>query len=90
MADTTSGVGALATSQAASRPTSEVSTLSSWAGPYVTDMLGKAKALSETPYQVYGGPLTAGESALQSKVFQGLGSLNFNAGFVVYWWCSHC
>lgn len=58
-------------------PTSEVSTLSAWAGPYVTDMLGKAKALSETPYQTYQGPFTAGASDLQSKVFQGLGSLNF-------------
>lgn len=77
MADTTSGVGALGTTAAANRPTSEVSTLSSWAGPYVTEMLGKTKALAETPYQVYGGPLTAGQSALQSKVFQGLGSLNF-------------
>ena len=66
-----SGVTAPAT------PTSEVSTLSAYAGPYVTDMLGKARALSETPYQVYGGPLTAGQSGLQSKVFQGLGSLNF-------------
>lgn len=78
MADTTtSGVGALGTTAAANRPTSEVSTLSSWAGPYVTEMLGKAKAFSETPYQVYGGPLTAGESSLQSKVFKGLGSLTF-------------
>jgi hypothetical protein len=40
-------------------------------------MLGKAKALSETPYQTYGGPLTAGASDLQSKIFQGLGSLAF-------------
>jgi hypothetical protein len=40
-------------------------------------MLGKAEALSEQPYQVYQGPMTAGESGLQSKVFQGLGNLNF-------------
>jgi hypothetical protein len=40
-------------------------------------MLGKAEALSEQPYQVYQGPMTAGESGLQNKVFQGLGSLNF-------------
>jgi hypothetical protein len=40
-------------------------------------MLGKAEALSEQPYQVYGGPQTAAESGLQSKVFQGLGNLNF-------------
>jgi len=54
-----------------------MSTLSEWAGPYVTDMMGKAQAISNTPYQVYQGPQTAGESGLQSKVFQGLGSLNF-------------
>jgi hypothetical protein len=40
-------------------------------------MLGKAEALSEQPYQVYGGPQTAAESGLQSKVFQGLGNLAF-------------
>lgn len=51
------------------------STLSEYAGPYVTGMLGKAQALSETPYQTYQGPLTAGQSGLQSQVFQGLGAL---------------
>jgi hypothetical protein len=53
------------------------STLSEWAGPYVTNMLGKTEALSSQPYQVYQGPQTAGESGLQSKVFQGLGNLSF-------------
>jgi len=57
--------------------TSSQSTLSEYAGPYVTDMLGKAQAISNQPYQVYQGPMTAGESALQSNVFKGLGSLNF-------------
>ena len=57
--------------------TSTQSTLSSWAGPYVTDMLGKAQAISEQPYKTYQGPMTAGESGLQSKLFQGLGSLAF-------------
>jgi hypothetical protein len=52
-------------------------TLSEWAGPYVTSMLGKAEALSETPYQVYGGPLTAGPSSLQTQYFQGLGNIGF-------------
>jgi hypothetical protein len=52
-------------------------TLSSWAGPYVTNMLGKAQAIANEPYQVYQGPMTAGESGLQSNVFKGLGSLNF-------------
>ena len=54
-----------------------MSTLSEWAGPYVTDMLGKAQAISNTPYQTYQGPMTAGESGLQNKMFQGLGGLTF-------------
>ncbi len=53
------------------------SSLSSWAGPYVTNMLGQAQAIANTPYQTYQGPMTAGESGLQSKVFQGLGNLTF-------------
>ena len=52
-------------------------TLSEWAGPYVTEMLGKTQAVADQPYQVYGGPMTAGASDLQSKVFQGLGNLAF-------------
>lgn len=53
------------------------STLSEWAGPYITDMLGKAQAIAAQPYQTYQGPLTAGESSLQQKYFQGLGNLAF-------------
>lgn len=56
---------------------SATSSLSDWAGGYVTDMLGKAQAVASEPYRVYQGPMTAGESGLQSKVFQGLGGLNF-------------
>ena len=52
-------------------------TLSEWAGPYVTDLLGKAKALTSEPYQVYQGPLTAGPSELQQKYFQGIGNIGF-------------
>lgn len=51
------------------------SSLSNWAGPYVTDMLGKGAALAETPYEAYTGPLTAGTSALQNQAFQGLANL---------------
>jgi len=57
--------------------TSTQSTLSEYAGPYVTDMLAKAQAISNQPYQTYQGPLTAGPSNLQNQVFQGLGGLNF-------------
>jgi len=52
-------------------------TLSEWAGPYVTDMLGQAQAVANQPYSVYQGPMTAGESNLQSNVFKGLGELSF-------------
>ena len=43
--------------------------LSSWAGPYVADLLGKGKALTEMPYAAYTGLLTAGESPLQQQAF---------------------
>ena len=46
--------------------------LSSWAGPYVSDMLGKGAALSSQPYQTYTGPLTAGPSDLQQQQYAGL------------------
>jgi len=55
--------------------TVEESSLSSWAGPYVASMLGRGAALSNMPYQAYGGPLTAGTSSLQNKAFAGLGAL---------------
>lgn len=45
------------------------SSLSNWAGPYVTDMLAKGQALSEMPFEQYSGPLTAGPSALQTQAF---------------------
>ena len=51
------------------------SSLSSWAGPYVTEMLGKGAALADEGYNAYMGPLTAGTSELQDKAFAGLGSL---------------
>ena len=53
----------------------EESSLSSWAGPYVTEMLGRGQALAGLPYQAYMGLLTAGESGLQQQAFQGLANL---------------
>ena len=35
----------------AGKQTGTESSLSNWAGDYVTNMLGKGQALSETPYQ---------------------------------------
>ena len=66
MGDSTDPVG---------QPDTQTSSLSPWAAPYVTDMLGKGQALSNTPYQAYGGPLTAGSSTLQNQAFQGIGGL---------------
>jgi len=51
------------------------SSLSPYAGPYVTEMLGRGQALASMPYQAYMGPLSAGESQLQQQAFSGLGSL---------------
>lgn len=45
------------------------SSLSNWAGDYVTDMLGRGSALAQAPYEAYTGPLTAGPSALQQQGF---------------------
>jgi len=55
--------------------TGRESSLSNWAGPYVTNMLGQGQALSYTPYQAYTGPLTAGQSQLQQQAFSGLAGL---------------
>lgn len=58
--------------------TNSSSMLSNWAGPYVTDMLGKAVAISNEPYQTYQGPLTAGASPLQQQAFTAAGTLQPN------------
>lgn len=55
--------------------------VASWAGPYVTNMLGKGQALSEMPYDQYQGPLTAGPSALQAKTFGGLQDVQFPGNY---------
>jgi len=51
------------------------SSLSNWAGDYVTNMMGKGQALSEMPYEQYQGPLTAGASPLQTQAFNQAGTL---------------
>lgn len=69
--------GSTPTDPLVGKPSAKSESLSNWAGPYVTSMLGKASAIADTPYEVYGGPLTAGASELQQKYFSGLGGLNF-------------
>jgi len=56
------------------------SSLSNWAGDYVTGMLGKGQALANQPYQAYGGPLTAGQSTAQQSAFQGVAGLAVPTG----------
>ena len=52
------------------------SSLSNWAGKYVTGMLGKGAALGDRGYETYTGPLSAGESGLQTQGYQGLAGLS--------------
>ena len=51
------------------------SSLSNWAGPYVTEMLGRGQALAGQDYQAFQGPLTAGPSTTQQTAFQGIAGL---------------
>jgi hypothetical protein len=60
--------------------TSKTSTLSPWAGDYVTNFLGQGAALANAPMQTYGGPLTAGTSNLQQQGFTGMSEIA-GAGF---------
>lgn len=60
----------------AGQQTGTESSLSNWAGPYVTDMLGRGQAMANQPYQAYMGPLTAGPSAAESAAFQGIAGLS--------------
>jgi hypothetical protein len=73
----TSGIG----SAVAAGVTGQEQAPNTFAGEYIGDMLGKTQALTNAPYQQYMGPLTAGESGLQSKVFGGLQNINFPGNF---------
>lgn len=55
--------------------------ISPYASDYVTDILARTKALSETPYTPYGGNRVADFGSLQKEAFQGIGSL---AGYTPY------
>ena len=54
---------------------STAGTLSGWAAPYVTDLLGKGMAYSSMDFTPYSGELAAGPSQLQSQAFQGIAGL---------------
>jgi hypothetical protein len=55
--------------------TGKESGLATYAGDYVTEMLGKGQALGNEAYNAYMGPLTAGASDLQSQAFEGVAGL---------------
>jgi hypothetical protein len=46
-----------------------------YAKPYVEKMLGKAEAITESPYQTYGGQRLAGFTPLQNQAFKTVGEL---------------
>lgn len=77
MSNGTTNVGNLTANvdPVAGKETGRESSLSSWAGPMVTDMFARAQALSKEAYMPYSGPLTAGPSDLQTQAFQGLSNL---------------
>ena len=75
MATTATGTTGTAGSALGTTGGTSMAGLADWASPYITNYLGKAQALGETPYQTYQGPLTAGESGLQTQAFQGIGGL---------------
>jgi hypothetical protein len=72
---TAGGTGTTASTTIPSQGTSSAEGLSQWAGPYVSNYLGKGEALANAPYQAYQGPLTAGTSALQNQQFAGLSNV---------------
>jgi hypothetical protein len=72
---TSSGTTSTGTTGTSSLGTSSSNTLSPYIGDFVSNMLGKAQALSAQPYQTYKGPLTAGASDLQQQQFSGLSEL---------------
>lgn len=55
--------------------TNVTTTIPEYAKPYVERMLGKAEALTESPYQAYGGQRVAGFSPLQQQSMQAAANL---------------
>jgi hypothetical protein len=58
----------------------QISELPEWARGYAKSALEKGAALSETPYQAYGGERIAGFSPLQQQSQQGAANMQTNAG----------
>ena len=61
-------------------PISTESSLSNWAGDYVTGLLGQGQALTQMPYEGYQGDLTAGANENQTNAFAGIAGLTLPTG----------
>jgi len=73
---TPTALAAGAPTNAATDPTTSIAgTVSGFAAPYISDMLGKGMALSGMGFTPYSGDLVAGTSNLQNQAFQGLAGL---------------
>jgi hypothetical protein len=55
--------------------TTQQNAISAYAQPYVENLLGKAQALTDQPYQAYPGQRTAEFTGLQNQAFEGAGGL---------------
>ena len=62
-------------------PISTESSLSNWAGDYVTNMLGRGAALTNMPYEGYENALTAGPTQNQTNAFSGIAGLTAPTGY---------
>ena len=60
--------------------TSNQQTISTYAQPYVSDLLGKTQALTDNANTSYTGQLTAGPSNIQNYAWQGLANLTLPEG----------
>lgn len=68
-------------SQPASQTVTQQNAVSAYAAPYVENMLGKAQALTNQPYQTYGGERTADFTDLQNQAQQGAAGLSMPGQF---------
>jgi len=59
----------------ANQTVTQQNAVSAYAAPYVENMLGQAQALTNQPYQTYGGQRTADFTDLQNQAFTGAGDL---------------
>jgi hypothetical protein len=60
--------------------TSNQQSVSTYAQPYVSDLLGKTQALTDNPNTAYTGQLTAGPSDIQNQAWEGLAGLTLPTG----------